>query len=132
MHSIVEKSQKKLWKATKTPTIKIHVEVAKSIKTVVENKLRCGKTLFYSYFLYELMAMNDKIIENEKNIIFYNDEDGNAKIEVLLENENVWLTQIALSKLFDTTRNNITLHISNIYKEAELEENSTSKDFLQV
>ena len=76
--------------------------------------------------------MNDKIIGNEKNIIFYNDEDGNAKIEVLLENENVWLTQIALSKLFDTTRNNITLHISNIYKEAELEENSTSKDFLQV
>lgn len=67
------------------------------------------------------MAMNDKIIGNEKNIIFYNDEDGNAKIEVLLENENVWLTQIALSKLFDTTRSNITLHISNIYKEAELE-----------
>ena len=76
--------------------------------------------------------MNDKIIGNEKNIIFYNDEDGNTNIEVLLENENVWLTQIALSKLFDTTRNNITLHISNIYKEAELEENSTSKDFLQV
>ncbi len=76
--------------------------------------------------------MNDKFIGNEKNIIFYNDEDGNTKIEVLFENENVWLTQIALSKLFDTTRNNITLHISNIYKEAELEENSTSKDFLQV
>lgn len=76
--------------------------------------------------------MNDKFIGNEKNIIFYNDEDGNTKIEVLLENENVWLTQIALSKLFDTTRNNITLHISNIYKEGELEENSTSKDFLQV
>ena len=88
--------------------------------------------MFYSHFLYELMAMNDKIVGNEKNIIFYNDEDGNAKIEVLLENENVWLTQIALSKLFDTTRNNITLYISNIYKEAELEENSTSKDFLQV
>ena len=88
--------------------------------------------MFYSHFLYELMAMNDKIIGNEKNIIFYNDEDGNAKIEVLLENENVWLTQIALSKLFDTTRNNITLYISNIYKEAELKENSTSKDFLQV
>ena len=76
--------------------------------------------------------MNDKFIGNEKNIIFYNDEDGNTKIEVLFENENVWLTQIALSKLFDTTRNNITLHISNIYKEAELEEDSTSKDFLQV
>ena len=36
-------------------------------------------------FLYELMAMNDKIIGNEKKIIFYNDEEGNTKIEVLLQ-----------------------------------------------
>lgn len=43
--------------------------------------------------------MNDKIIGNEKNIIFYNDEDGNTKIEVLLENENVWLTQIFFIKI---------------------------------
>ena len=50
-------------------------------------------------FLYELMAMNDKIIGNEKNIIFYNDEDGNTNIEVLLENENVWLTQIFFIKI---------------------------------
>ena len=50
-------------------------------------------------FLYELMAMNDKIIGNEKKIIFYNDEDVNIKIEVLLENENVWLTQIFFIKL---------------------------------
>ncbi len=50
-------------------------------------------------FLYELMAMNDKIIGNEKKIIFYNDEDGNIKIEVLFENENVWLTQIFFIKI---------------------------------
>ncbi len=50
-------------------------------------------------FLYELMAMNDKIIGNEKKIIFYNDEDVNIKIEVLLENENVWLTQIFFIKI---------------------------------
>lgn len=55
--------------------------------------------MFYSHFLYELMAMNDKIIGNEKNIIFYNDEDGNAKIEVLLENENVWLNADTLAIL---------------------------------
>ena len=76
--------------------------------------------------------MNDKLIGNEKNILFYNDEEGNTQIEVLLENEDVWLTQNALAKLFDTTRNNITLHISNIYKEQELDENSTSKDSLLV
>ena len=50
-------------------------------------------------FLYELMAMNDKIIGNEKKIIFYNDEDVNIKIEVSLENENVWLTQIFFIKI---------------------------------
>lgn len=76
--------------------------------------------------------MNDKLVGNEKNILFYNDEEGNTKVEVLLENEDVWLTQNALAKLFDTTRNNITLHIGNIYKEKELDENSTSKDSLLV
>lgn len=76
--------------------------------------------------------MNDKLIGNEKNILFYNDENGNTQIEVLLENEDVWLTQNALAKLFDTTRNNITLHIGNIYKEEELDEISTSKESLLV
>ena len=76
--------------------------------------------------------MNNQIIGNEKNILFYNDEEGKVKIEVLLENEDVWLTQKSLAKLFDTTRNNITLHIGNIYKEDELDENSTSKDSLLV
>lgn len=78
------------------------------------------------------MKGNNQIIGNEKNILFYNDEEGNLKIEVLLENEDVWLTQKSLAKLFDTTRNNITLHIGNIYKEDELDENSTSKDSLLV
>ena len=74
----------------------------------------------------------NKQIGDEHNIIFYTDEDNNIKVEVLLENEDVWLTQNALAKLFDTTRNNITLHIGNIYKEEELDETSTSKDSLLV
>lgn len=74
----------------------------------------------------------NKQIGDEHNIIFYTDEDNNIKVEVLLENEDVWLTQNALAKLFDTTRNNITLHIGNIYKEEELEEKLTSKDSLLV
>ena len=52
----------------------------------------------------------NKQIGDEHNIIFYTDEDNNIKVEVLLENEDVWLTQNALSKLFDTTRNNIYLN----------------------
>lgn len=64
--------------------------------------------------------MNDKIIGNEKNIIFYNDEDGNANIEVLLENKNVWLNTDTLAILFDIDRSSIVRHINNIYKDEEL------------
>ncbi len=42
--------------------------------------------------------MNDKLIGDEKNILFYNDEEGNVKVEVLLENEDVWLNIKALLK----------------------------------
>ena len=76
--------------------------------------------------------MNNKLIGNENNILFYNDEEGNTKIEVILEDENVWLNQNSLSKLFETTRNNITMHIKNIYDDQELEESSTSKESLLV
>ncbi len=76
--------------------------------------------------------MENGIIDNENNIIFYTDEDNNVKIEVILENENVWLTQNSLAKLFDTTRNNITMHIKNIYVDNELEEEATSKENLLV
>jgi len=44
--------------------------------------------------------MNNKVIGNEKDIIFYNDEEGNTKIEVLLQNEDVWLNTEALAELF--------------------------------
>lgn len=76
--------------------------------------------------------MDNKLIGDENNIVFYNDEEGNTKIEVILEDENVWLNQNSLSKLFETTRNNITMHIKNIYDDQELEENSTSKESLLV
>ena len=69
--------------------------------------------------------MNNKVIGNEKNIIFYNDEDGNTKIEVLLQNEDVWLNTEALAELFNIDRSGIVRHINNIYKDNELNENST-------
>lgn len=69
--------------------------------------------------------MTDKLIGNEKNILFYNDEDGNTQVEVLLENEDVWLNTEALSTLFNIDRSGIVRHINNIYKDEELGENST-------
>ncbi len=69
--------------------------------------------------------MNNKVIGNEKNIIFYNDEEGNTKIEVLLQNEDVWLNTEALAELFSIDRSGVVRHINNIYKDNELNENST-------
>ena len=69
--------------------------------------------------------MDNKFIGNEKNILFYNDEEGNTKVEVLLENEDVWLNTEALAALFNVKRPAITKHINNIYEDEELEEKST-------
>ncbi len=76
--------------------------------------------------------MEDKLIGNEKNILFYNDEDGNTKVEVLLENEDVWLNTEALSKLFNIDRSGVVKHINNIYRDEELEEMSTCAKIAQV
>lgn len=76
--------------------------------------------------------MNNKVIGNEKNIIFYNDEDGNTKIEVLLQNEDVWLNAEALAELFSIDRSGIVRHINNIYKDNELNENATCAKIAQV
>ncbi|MGM9881253.1 MAG: RhuM family protein [Bacilli bacterium] len=76
--------------------------------------------------------MTDKLIGNENNILFYNDEDGNTQIEVLLENEDVWLNTEALSTLFNIDRSGIVRHINNIYKDEELSENSTSAKIAHV
>lgn len=64
--------------------------------------------------------MNEKelIPAAEKNeIIVYQPEGGEFHIEVRVENETVWLTQAQMAELFNSTRNNITLHIKNIFKE---------------
>ena len=76
--------------------------------------------------------MDNKLIGNENNIIFYNDEEGQTRIEVILQNENVWLNIESLTKLFKIDRTGITRHINNIYKDEELNENSTCAKIAQV
>ncbi len=69
---------------------------------------------------------------DKAEIIIYQPDNKSAKLEVRLEDETVWLTQAQIAELLQTTPQNITLHIKNIYKEKELEMISTCKDFLQV
>jgi len=68
------------------------------------------------------------VVNNE--IVIYQPDEKSSRLEVRLENETVWLTQTQMSELFQTSRNNITLHIGNIFKEKELTENSVCKDSL--
>ena len=65
------------------------------------------------------------------DIILYQ-PDENVQLEVRLEEETVWLTQQQMTMLFETTKQNISLHINNIFKEEELSPNSTVKEYLTV
>lgn len=70
--------------------------------------------------------------EGASEFLLYRTEDGRARIHVRLDGDTVWLTQAALAELYQTTPQNITLHITAIYAEGELDEAATCKDYLQV
>lgn len=67
--------------------------------------------------------------QNESNLLIYQNQEGNIKIDVHLENETVWLTQDQMATLFGKGRSTITEHISNVFKEGELEQDSVCRNF---
>ncbi len=69
---------------------------------------------------------------NDKNEIILYQPDETVKLEVKMEDDTVWLTQQQMADLFETTPQNITTHIRNLYNEGELDINPTCKDSLQV
>ena len=70
--------------------------------------------------------------ENQGDIVIYQTEDGNTKIDVRFVDETVWLTQQQMAELFQSSRTNIVEHIQHIYEEGELDEVSTCRKFRQV
>ena len=72
------------------------------------------------------------IVPKGGEIVIYQSEGGQTKIEVRLEGETLWLNQAGLAKLYQTTIPNINIHIKNIYDEGELLEEATIKDYLIV
>ena len=66
------------------------------------------------------------------DILIYQNTEGNIKVDVRLEDETVWLTQDQMAQLFGKGRSTITEHIGNIFKEGELDENSTRRNFRLV
>ena len=65
-------------------------------------------------------------------IIIYQADQASTRIEVIIEDETVWLTQAQMVQLFNSTKQNISLHIQNIFKEKELTYDSTVKEYLTV
>ena len=74
----------------------------------------------------------EKNVMKQDQIVIYQTEDGQTQIDVRLENDTVWLTQAQMVELFQTTKQNVSLHLNNLYKEGELEKEGTVKEYLTV
>ena len=70
--------------------------------------------------------------DNEVSFLFYRSDSGDTNIAVILEGENIWVTQKNMASIFDTSRENITMHLRNIFNSNELQEKSVSKEILHT
>ena len=68
--------------------------------------------------------------EKRNNIIIYNTDDGKVRVTLYAVDGMVWMNQKQMAELFDTSVPNVNIHIANILKEGELDENSVIKDYL--
>ena len=66
----------------------------------------------------------------KNNIIIYTSKDGNIKVDINIQNEDIWMNQDVMANLYDTTKQNISYHLNNIFKEKELSKDSVVKNFL--
>jgi prophage maintenance system killer protein len=70
--------------------------------------------------------------ENQKQVLIYQAEDGSFQTEIRLESDTIWLNQKQMSELFNTSTDNIGLHIKNVYADGELSEEATTEDYSVV
>ncbi len=83
-------------------------------------------------FMQEPKNIPPQAEDLNNQIIIYQTEDGQTQVDVRMENETVWLTQAQMAELFETDRTSIVRHINNIYKEEELDRDSTCAKIAQV
>ena len=77
----------------------------------------------------DMNIKNDYHVPIQDEIVLYQSEDGNVKVDVLFQDETVWLTQEQMAQLFGKGRTTITEHIGNIFKEGELDEEKVCRKF---
>lgn len=73
-----------------------------------------------------------KELSNPGKILIYQNEKGDTKVDVFFAEDTIWMNQRSMAELYQTSPQNITLHIKNIYNDGELNAASTCKDYLQV
>ena len=97
-------------------------------------ELQKKKTRNFKHVCGQERKMSKEVqpVAGKNEIVVYQPEGGEFHIEVRVENETVWLTQAQMAELFSATKQNISLHIANIYKEGELQHNPTVKEYLTV
>ena len=78
------------------------------------------------------MKKKDEMEPVNSDLILYQTEDGQTRIEICLQDETVWMSQLAMAELFQTTVPNVNIHLKNVYDEEELAEGPTIKDYLIV
>jgi len=76
--------------------------------------------------------MTKKPLPPNGEIVLYQSEDGQTRLECRFVDESIWLNQALLAELFQTTPQNITLHLKALYAEGEIQEAATCKEYLQV
>jgi len=78
------------------------------------------------------MKKQKDLIPPTGDFLLYQTEDGRTRIQCRFQDESLWLTQAQIAELFQTTSQNVTLHLKAIFAEGELDEGATCKDYLQV
>lgn len=76
------------------------------------------------------MSSKNSVLKDE--VLLYQTEDGKTRIDVRLQGETVWLTQMQMTELFQTSKQNVSLHLKNVFDEGELIKDSVVKESLTV
>ncbi|MCL4844393.1 MAG: virulence RhuM family protein [Bryobacteraceae bacterium] len=76
--------------------------------------------------------MSGDLLPPSGEIILYQTEDGRTRVECRFEHETLWMSQALMAELFQTSPQNITLHLKALYSEGEIDEQATCKEYLQV
>jgi hypothetical protein len=77
-------------------------------------------------------SKTENLLMDKAEIIIYQPDDQSTKLKVRIEDETVWLTQTQMVELFQSTKQNISLHINNLFREGELLPVSTVKEYLTI